>query len=107
MRLQSDPTVIYGLGEAFDGDLRRRDLEADTPYNTYRRKGLPPTPIALVGAASLAAVMQPEASDALYFVATGEPDGSHYFSATLAEHNRAVQRYLARLRARRAEDATP
>ena len=100
MRLQTDPTVIYGLGESFDGNLRRRDLERDTPYNTYTRKGLPPTPIALAGSASLQAVLHPEQTDALYFVATGEPDGSHYFSATLAEHNRAVQRYLARLRGR-------
>ena len=100
MRLQTDPTVIYGLGESFDGNLRRRDLERDTPYNTYTRKGLPPTPIALAGSASLQAVLHPQQTDALYFVATGEADGSHYFSATLAEHNRAVQRYLARLRGR-------
>ena len=88
---QTDPTVIYGLGAAFDGNLRRRDLITDTPYNTYLRKGLPPTPIALPGAASLAAVMNPGPGDALYFVATGE--GGHAFSATLEEHNRAVKRY--------------
>lgn len=94
MRLQTDPTVIYGLGDAFDGNLRRRDLERDTPYNTYTRAGLPPTPIALPGEASLLAAVQPDDGDALYFVATGKGDGSHYFSATLAEHNRAVRRYL-------------
>lgn len=98
MRLQTDPTVIYGLGEAFDGDLRRSDLRTDTPYNTYTRGGLPPTPIALPGAAALRAAAQPAASDALYFVATGDPDGSHVFSASLAEHNAAVSAYLARLR---------
>jgi UPF0755 protein len=98
MRLQTDPTVIYGLGEEFDGNLRRVDLTTDTPYNTYTRFGLPPTPIALPSAASIEAAINPEESDALYFVATGLPDGSHYFSATLEEHNRAVQRYLERLR---------
>ena len=95
MRLQSDPTVIYGLGSSFDGDLRTADLLNDTPYNTYARAGLPPTPIAMPGAASLRAAVQPEEGDALYFVATG--DGGHHFSATLAEHQRAVQRYLRRL----------
>ena len=98
MRLQTDPTVIYGLGDAFDGDLRRRDLTRDTPYNTYTRRGLPPTPIALAGAASIEAAVRPEITDALYFVATGEPDKSHYFSATIEQHNAAVRRYLARLR---------
>jgi UPF0755 protein len=96
MRLQSDPTVIYGLGADFDGDLRARDLESDTAYNTYTRTGLPPTPIAMPGAASLRAAVQPEEGEALYFVATG--DGGHHFSATLAEHERAVARYLRRLR---------
>ncbi len=91
MLLQTDPTVIYGLGDAFDGNLRRKDLVADTPYNTYTRKGLPPTPIALPGAASLAAAVNPAPGNALYFVATG--DGGHAFSATLAEHNQAVRRY--------------
>jgi UPF0755 protein len=91
MLLQTDPSVIYGLGEAFDGNLRKRDLEADTPYNTYTRPGLPPTPVALPGAAAIAAVLHPAPGDALYFVARG--DGSHAFSATLAEHNRAVARY--------------
>lgn len=101
MRLQTDPTVIYGLGEAFDGNLRKRDLQTDTPYNTYTRGGLPPTPIALPGEASLLAAVQPEETGALYFVATGQADGSHYFSTTLEEHNRAVQRYLQTLRARK------
>ncbi|HRO61332.1 MAG TPA: endolytic transglycosylase MltG [Burkholderiaceae bacterium] len=91
MMLQSDPTTIYGLGERFDGNLRRGDLRADTPYNTYTRKGLPPTPIALVSAASLEAALNPADTKALYFVARG--DGSSQFSNTLAEHNRAVARY--------------
>ena len=92
MRLQTDPTVIYGLGEAFDGDIRRRDLQADTPYNTYTRHGLPPTPIAMPGRASLWAAARPADGDALYFVADG--DGGHTFSATLAEHQAAVRRFL-------------
>ena len=91
MKLQADPTVIYGLGEKFDGNLRKRDLVADTPYNTYTREGLPPTPIALPGLASIVAATNPAASDALYFVARG--DGSSEFSRTLEEHNRAVTRY--------------
>jgi len=91
MRLQTDPTVIYGLGAAFDGNLRRADLDTDTPFNTYTRDGLPPTPIALPGAASLNAVLHPAATDALYFVARG--DGSHEFSPTLEAHNRAVAKY--------------
>jgi UPF0755 protein len=91
MPLQTDPTVIYGLGAAFDGNLRKRDLLADTPYNTYTRKGLPPTPIALPGAASLKAAVQPAQSKALYFVARG--DGSSVFSDNLADHNRAVNQY--------------
>lgn len=91
MRLQTDPTVIYGLGAAFDGNLRRRDLLADTPWNTYTRAGLPPTPIALPGKASLLAAVQPAATPALYFVARG--DGSSHFSKTLDEHNQAVNRY--------------
>lgn len=99
MRLQTDPTVIYGLGDDYQGRLRSADLARDTPYNTYTRAGLPPTPIALPGRASLLAAVDPEEGDALYFVATGLPDGSHYFSATLDEHNRAVQRYLQRRRA--------
>jgi UPF0755 protein len=91
MRLQTDPTVIYGLGERFDGNLRKRDLQADTPWNTYTRDGLPPTPIAMPGAASLAAAANPAATDFLYFV--GKGDGSHQFSRTLEEHNRAVAKY--------------
>ena len=91
MRLQTDPAVIYGLGERFDGDLRRRDLVTDTPYNTYTRAGLPPTPIAMPGWNSLLAAVQPASSRALYFVARG--DGSSAFSRTLDEHNRAVRRY--------------
>lgn len=98
MRLQTDPTVIYGLGDSYDGDLRRVDLDRDTPYNTYTRAGLPPTPIALPGAASIEAAVTPEISGAIYFVATGRADGSHYFSATLEEHERAVRDYLRQLR---------
>ena len=101
MRLQTDPTVIYGLGADFDGDLTRRHLAADTPYNTYTRAGLPPTPIALPGVDAIAAVMNPEPGDALYFVATGSGDGSHRFSTTLAEHDQAVQDYLRQLRQNR------
>ena len=91
MRLQADPTVIYGLGSGFDGDLKRRHLRQDSPYNTYKRKGLPPTPIALPGAAALAAAVNPANTKAIYFVARG--DGSHQFSATLQEHNAAVRTY--------------
>jgi UPF0755 protein len=98
MRLQSDPTVIYGLGERYDGDIRNRDLTADTPYNTYTRAGLPPTPIALPGRESIFAAIHPDDTGALYFVATGDGTGAHYFSRTLEEHNEAVRRYLARLR---------
>lgn len=91
MLLQTDPTVIYGLGERFDGNLRKRDLQSDTPYNTYTRAGLPPTPIAMPGVASLRAALHPANSDVLYFVARG--DGSSQFSRSLEEHNRAVNRY--------------
>ena len=91
MRLQTDPTVIYGLGTAFDGNLRRADLRADTPWNTYTRTGLPPTPIAMPGKAALLAAVQPASSPALYFVARG--DGSSHFSESLDEHNRAVNKY--------------
>jgi UPF0755 protein len=98
MRLQTDPTVIYGLGARFDGNLRRADLERDGPYNTYTRAGLPPTPIALPGAEALRAAVNPDERGELYFVATGLPDGSHEFSRTLAEHEAAVRRYLARYR---------
>jgi UPF0755 protein len=91
MRLQTDPTVIYGLGAAFDGNLRKRDLEADTPYNTYTRAGLPPTPIALPSQASIDATLNPPSTPYLYFVARG--DGTSAFSATLEEHNRAVAKF--------------
>lgn len=91
MRLQTDPTVIYGVGDSFDGNLRRRDLQSDTPYNTYTRAGLPPTPIAMPGLASLQSALHPAPSKALYFVARG--DGSSHFSQTLDEHNQAVNRY--------------
>jgi UPF0755 protein len=92
MRLQTDPSVIYGLGADFDGDIRYRDLRKDSPYNTYTRKGLPPTPIAMPSRDSIAAVLHPVAGEALYFVARG--DGTHEFSATLAGHDRAVRKYL-------------
>jgi len=91
MLLQTDPTIIYGLGEDFDGDIRRRDLKKETPYNTYIHKGLTPTPICLPGEAALDAVMHPETGKSLYFVAKG--DGSHQFSNSLIEHNRAVRKY--------------
>ena len=91
MRLQTDPTVIYGLGDAFDGNLRRVDLKTDTPYNTYTRAGLPPTPIAMPGKAALMAALQPANSQALYFVAKG--DGTSHFSNSLNEHNQAVNLY--------------
>ena len=98
MRLQTDPSVIYGIGEKFDGNLRRRDLRTDTPYNTYTRIGLPPTPIALVGSEALEAAVNPAKTDALYFVATGLGDGRHYFADTLIAHNRNVSRHLSNLR---------
>jgi UPF0755 protein len=98
MRLQTDPTIIYGLGPQFDGNLRRADLERDGPYNTYTRAGLPPTPIALPGRQSLLAAVQPDERGELYFVATGLGDGRHTFSKTLQEHNAAVRQYLVRYR---------
>jgi UPF0755 protein len=91
MRLQTDPTVIYGMGERFDGNIRKKDLTADTPWNTYTRDGLPPTPIAMPGAPSLRAAAHPAESGFLYFVARG--DGTHEFSRSLEEHNRAVAKY--------------
>lgn len=91
MRLQTDPTVIYGLGDRFDGNLRKIDLQRDTPYNTYTRAGLPPTPIAMPSEAAILAALNPAKTDALYFVARG--DGTHFFSSSLAAHNRAVNRY--------------
>lgn len=98
MRLQADPTVIYGLGDRYDGDIRTVDLRTDGPYNTYTRVGLPPTPIALASAAVIRATAHPEKTDALYFVASPKGDGSHVFSATLEEHNAAVASYLAHQR---------
>ena len=91
MRLQTDPTVIYGMGSAYNGNIRKTDLETDTPYNTYTREGLPPTPIAMPGRDALLAAAHPAKGDALYFVARG--NGAHFFSATLAEHNAAVAKY--------------
>ena len=102
MRLQTDPTVIYGLGAGFDGNLRRADLQRDTEYNTYTRAGLPPSPIALAGRAAIEAVTQPADTDALYFVATGLGDGRHRFARTLAEHNANVSRYILALRSARS-----
>ena len=99
MRLQTDPTVIYGLGSDFDGDLRRADLRRDSPHNTYTRHGLPPTPITMPGRAAIHAALNPAPGDTLYFVAKG--DGSHYFSSTLKEHQRAVRQY--QLQHRRAD----
>jgi len=100
MRLQTDPTVIYGIGKGFNGNLTRSDLQTDTPYNTYTRRGLPPTPIALPGRAAIHAAVHPASGDELYFVAAGLGDGSHTFSATKAEHDAAVAEYLRRLRSR-------
>ena len=91
MRLQTDPTVIYGMGDRYDGNIRRSDLTTDTPYNTYTRGGLPPTPISMVGREAIHAVLHPEATNALYFVARG--DGTHQFSETLEQHNAAVRKY--------------
>ena len=98
MRLQTDPTVIYGLGKNFDGDIRFRDLRTDTPYNTYTRSGLPPTPIAMPGIEAIKAVMHPESTDYLYFVAIGDGKGSHAFSSTLAEHESLVDKYQRKKR---------
>ena len=101
MRLQTDPTVIYGMGATYSGNIRRTDLTTDTPYNTYTRDGLPPTPIAMPGEAALKAATNPAHGDALYFVAVGDGSGRHVFSASLVEHNRAVREYLQRYRAQR------
>ena len=104
MRLQADPTVIYGMGDSYDGDIRSVDLRTDGPYNTYTRTGLPPTPIALASAAVIRATAHPEKTDAIYFVASTKDDGSHVFSATLQEHNAAVASYVAHQRQRAAGD---
>jgi len=103
MRLQTDPTVIYGIGPGFNGNLTRTDLRTDTPYNTYTRHGLPPTPIALPGRAAINAALNPSDGEELYFVATGLGDGSHRFSATKVEHDAAVAEYLRRLRQKRRQ----
>ncbi len=107
MKLQTDPTVIYGMGESFDGNLRLKDLRRDTPYNTYTRTGLPPTPVAMPGKESLQAVLHPVINGALFFVSRG--DGSHDFSATLEEHNKAVIKYQLKGKPRTsaARDKTP
>lgn len=101
MRLQTDPTVIYGMGASYDGNIRKRDLQTDTPYNTYTRAGLPPTPIAMPGVDALNAVAQPADGDALYFVAVGDGSGRHLFGRTLAEHEANVAQYLRNYRAAR------
>jgi UPF0755 protein len=100
-RLETDPTVIYGMGESYQGNIRRRDLKKDTPYNTYTRHGLPPTPIALPGPASLQAAAHPAAGDAMFFVANGQ--GGHTFSTTLEEHNKAVKELIKRQTSTAAE----
>ena len=103
MRLQTDPTVIYGMGDRYDGDIRRRDLRQLTPYNTYMIKGLPPTPIAMPSGASISAALHPKAGSSLYFVARG--DGGHYFSSTLQEHLGAVKKYQLEQRAENYQSA--
>ena len=100
MRLQTDPTVIYGMGSSYSGNIRRSDLLADTPYNTYTRDGLPPTPIAMAGAAAIRAATRPAEGDELYFVAVGDGSGRHVFSRTLEQHNAAVREYVRRYRER-------
>ncbi len=104
MRLQTDPTVIYGIGPGFDGNLTRDDLSRDTPYNTYTRHGLPPTPIAMPGRDAIRAALNPENGTELYFVATALGDGSHTFSTTKDEHDAAVAEYLKRLRQNRGTE---
>jgi UPF0755 protein len=103
MRLQTDPTVIYGIGPDFNGNLTRQDLRTDTPYNTYTRSGLPPTPIAMPGRDAIRAALHPAPGKELYFVATGLGDGSHKFSETKAEHDAAVAEYLRQLRRNRSK----
>jgi UPF0755 protein len=96
MKLQTDPTVIYAMADTFDGNIRRKDLSVDSPYNTYLHRGLPPTPIASAGKDAIRAALHPEPGTALYFVAKG--DGSHYFSDNLKEHNDAVAKYQLKRR---------
>ena len=103
MRLQTDPTVIYGIGPSYDGNIRKRDLLADTPYNTYTRAGLPPTPIAMPGVDALEAVAKPAPSEFLYFVAVGDGSGRHLFARTLAEHEANVRTYLQKYRATQSQ----
>lgn len=105
MRLETDPTVIYGMGSAYSGNIRRRDLDTDTPYNTYTRDGLPPTPIAMPGRDALQATAHPAPGDALFFVAVGDGSGRHVFTRTYAEHQSAVAEYLKRYRAQRTPQA--
>ena len=105
MLLQTDPTVIYGMGSAYRGNIRRSDLRTDTPYNTYMRPGLPPTPIAMPGVDALRAATQPAPGDSLFFVALGDGSGRHIFSRTLREHEQAVQAYLRRYRAATRQEA--
>ena len=103
MKLQTDPTVIYGMGASYAGNIRRADLLADTPYNTYTRTGLPPTPIAMPGVAALQAATHPASGDALYFVAVGDGSGRHVFTRSLAEHQAAVRQYLQHYRSRQRQ----
>jgi UPF0755 protein len=107
MRLQTDPAVIYGLGASYDGSIRTKDLTTDTPYNTYTRAGLPPTPIAMPGRESVFAAVKPQETGEIYFVATGTGDGGHHFSKTLEEHNAAVKSYLEHLRAQHSAGSKP
>ena len=100
MRLQTDPTVIYGMGAAYAGNIHKTDLLTDTPYNTYTRDGLPPTPIAMPGVDALRAVVNPAGGDALYFMAVGDGSGRHVFSSNYAQHQAAWRAYMARYRAR-------
>jgi len=101
MRLQTDPTVIYGLGEKFNGDIRFKDLRTDTPYNTYTRRGLPPTPIAMPGQGAIDAVMHPDKTEYLYFVARGDKSGSHVFSTNLKDHEKAVDKFQRKRRSKK------